>query len=212
VVVLINGRPLSVRWAAANVPAIVEAWMCGEQGGNAIADVLFGDYNPGGKLPITIPVTIGQYPFYYNHSATKEGARYIDIPAKPLYEFGFGLSYTTFGYSNLKITPGKINSQANVEVSFDVTNTGKVAGDEVAQLYINDIVSSTSRPVKELKGYDRITLQPGETKHVRMILTPEELSLFDRDMNAVVEPGVFEILVGSSSADIRLKGEFEVMK
>lgn len=212
VAVLINGRPLSVRWASEHIPGIVEAWMCGEQGGNAIADVLFGDYNPGGKLSVSIPRTIGQFPFYYNHSASKEGAKYIDMPTTPLYEFGYGLSYTTFEYGNLKIDPEKLNSEGNVDVSFDVKNTGSKKGDEVAQLYINDVVSSTSRPVKELKGYERISLEPGETKTVKMKLTPEELSLLDRDMNVVVEPGTFEVMVGSSSADIRLKGAFEVMK
>jgi beta-glucosidase len=210
VVVLINGRPLSIRWASGNIPSIVEAWMCGEQGGNAIADVLFGDYNPGGRLPITIPRSVGQYPFYYNHSATKEGAKYIDMPGTPLYEFGYGLSYTTFEYSNLKITPEKSNREGNVEVSVDVKNTGKMKGDEVVQLYINDVISSTSKPVKELKGYERVALEPGETKTVKLWLTPDELSLFDRDMNFIVEPGIFKVMVGSSSADIRLKGEFEV--
>jgi beta-glucosidase len=210
IVVLINGRPLSVRWASENIPAIVEAWMCGEQGGNAIADVLFGDINPSGKLPVSIPRTIGQFPFYYNHSATREGAKYIDMPATPLYEFGFGLSYTTFGYSNLRINPDKINDEGNVDITLDVKNTGTVKGDEVVQLYINDIISSTSRPVIELKGYEKVSLEPGETKTVTLKLTPEELSLLDRDMNQVVEPGIFKVLVGSSSADIRLKGEFEV--
>jgi len=212
VVVLINGRPLSIRWASENIPGIVEAWMCGEQGGNAVADVLFGDYNPGGKLPVSIPRTIGQFPFYYNHSATKEGAKYIDMPATPLYEFGFGLSYTTFEYSNLSILPKEINNEGEVEITLEVKNTGKVKGDEVVQLYINDIVSSTSKPVKELKGYERVSLEPGEKKTVKLKLLPEDLSLFDRDMNFVVEPGTFEVMVGSSSNDIKLKGEFEVKK
>ena len=212
VAVLINGRPLSIRWASEKIPAIVEAWMCGEQGGNAVADVLFGDYNPGGKLPVSIPRTVGQFPFYYNHSATKEDAKYINLPSTPLYEFGFGLSYTTFEYSSLSILPEKINSEGDVDVVFNVKNTGSLKGDEVAQLYINDVVSSTSRPVKELKGYERLTLAPGETKTVRLKLHPEELSLLDRDMNFVVEPGLFEVMVGSSSADIRLKGQFEVKK
>jgi beta-glucosidase len=212
IVVLINGRPLSVRWASENVPAIVEAWMCGEQGGNAVADVLFGDYNPSGKLPISIPRTIGQFPFYYNHSITKEGAKYIDMPATPLYEFGFGLSYTTFEYSNLSILPKEINSEGDVDITLDVKNTGAVKGDEVVQLYINDIISSTSKPVKELKGYEKISLEPGEKKTVKLKLTPEELSLFDRDMNFVVEPGTFEVMIGSSSQDIKLKGQFEVKK
>jgi beta-glucosidase len=210
IAVLINGRPLSVRWAAENVPAIVEAWMCGEQGGNAVADVLFGDYNPSGKLPISIPRTIGQFPFYYNHSATKQNAKYIDMPRTPLYEFGFGLSYTTFEYSNLRIVPDKINNEGNVEVFFDLKNTGSAEGDEVVQLYINDVISSTSRPVIELKGYEKVSLKPGQTKTIKLLLTPEELSLLDRDMNPVVEPGIFEVMVGSSSADIRLSGQFEV--
>ena len=212
VVVLINGRPLSIHWASENIPAIIEAWMCGEQGGNAVADVLFGDYNPGGKLPITVPRHSGQYPYYYNFSATKEGAKYIDMPATPLYEFGFGLSYTTFEYSNLSILPNEINNEGKVEITLEVKNTGTVKGDEVVQLYLNDIISSTSRPVKELKGYEKISLEPGEKKTVILKLLPEELSLFDRDMNFVVEPGTFEVMVGSSSEDIRLKGEFEVKK
>jgi beta-glucosidase len=212
IAVLINGRPLSIRWASEKIPTIVEAWMCGEQGGNAVADVLFGDYNPSGKLPITVPRSIGQYPFYYNFSATKEGARYIDMPGTPLYEFGFGLSYTTFEYSNLTILPKEINNRGEVEVSVDVKNTGTVKGDEVVQLYINDVISSTSRPVKELKGYEKISLEPGEKKTVKLKLLPEDLSLFDRDMNFVVESGTFEVMVGSSSMDIKLKGEFEVKK
>ena len=210
IAVLINGRPLSVRWASENIPAIVEAWMCGEQGGNAVADVLFGDYNPSGKLPVSIPRTVGQYPFYYNHSATKEGAKYIDMPATPLYEFGFGLSYTTFEYSNLRIMPEQINNKGDVEIILDLKNTGSVKGDEVVQLYINDIISSTSKPVMELKGYEKVTLEPGEKKTVKLKLTPEELSLLDRNMNVVVEPGIFEVMIGGSSADIKLKGQFEV--
>ena len=177
-----------------------------------MADVLFGDYNPGGKLPITIPRSIGQFPFYYNHSITKEGARYVDMPATPLYEFGFGLSYTTFEYSNLRILPKEINNEGEVEISVDVKNTGAVKGDEVVQLYINDVISSTSKPAKELKGYEKISLEPGETKTVKLKLLPEDLSLFDRNMNFVVEPGVFEVMIGSSSNDIRLRGEFEVKK
>jgi beta-glucosidase len=212
ILILINGRPLSIRWASENIPAIVEAWMCGEQGGSAIADVLFGDYNPGGKLPVSIPRTVGQFPFYYNHSATKEGARYIDMPATPLYEFGFGLSYTTFEFSNLKITPGEINTEGEVEITADVKNTGTVKGDEVVQLYINDLISSTSKPVRELKGYERVSLEPGETKTVKLNLLPEDLSLYDRNMNFVVEPGTFEVMIGSSSSDIKLKGAILVKK
>jgi beta-glucosidase len=210
IVVLINGRPLSIRWASENIPAIVEAWMCGEQGGNAVADVLFGDYNPGGKLPVTFPRHSGQFPFYYNYSATKAHAKYVDMPGTPLYEFGYGLSYTSFEYSNLTINPKEIKNEGEVEISLQVKNTGKVRGDEVVQLYINDIISSTSKPVKELKGYERVSLEPGEVKTVKLKLLPEDLSLFDRDMNFVVEPGIFRVMIGSSSKDIKLKGEFEV--
>jgi beta-glucosidase len=209
IVVLINGRALTLRWASENIPAIVEGWMPGEQGGNAIADVLFGDYNPGGKLPVTFPRHSGQYPFYYNYSITKEGANYIDMPGTPLYEFGYGLSYTKFEYSNLQM-PKEIGKEGTVEISVDVKNVGQRKGDEVVQLYINDLISSTSKPVKELKGYERITLEPGETKTVKLKLTPEDLSLFNRDMRFVVEPGTFEIMIGSSSNDIRLKSNLEV--
>ena len=212
IVVLINGRPLSIRWASENIPAIVEAWMCGEQGGNAVADVLFGDYNPSGRLPVTVPRSSGQYPFYYNYSATKDGAKYVDMSSVPLYEFGFGLSYTTFEYSNLMITPKETNSEGDIDITLEVKNTGKIKGDEVVQLYLNDVISSTSRPVKELKGYEKISLEPGEKKSVKLTLHPEELSLLDRDMNVVVEPGTFEVMIGSSSNDIKLKGEILVKK
>ena len=209
IVVLINGRALSVRWAAENSPAIIEAWMCGEQGGNAVADVLFGDYNPGGKLPVTIPRHVGQLPVYYNHSKNK-WHKYVDMPSTPLYEFGYGLSYTKFEYSNLHISPDVINPAGEVEVSADIKNTGKVKGDEVPQLYINDVISSVTTPVKELKGFSRISLEPGETKTVKFRLLPEDLALFDMNMKEVVEPGLFSIMVGSSSNDIRLQGKLEV--
>ncbi len=210
VVVLINGRALAIPWLAENIPAIVEGWMCGEQGGNAIADVLFGDYNPGGKLPVTFPRHSGQFPFYYNFSPTKAHAKYVDMPGTPVYEFGYGLSYTKFEYSNLKLSSKEIHNGGDVDVSVDVKNVGDRKGDEVVQLYINDEISTTSKPVKELKGYERITLDPGQTKTVTMKLTPDDLSLFDRDMNYIVEPGKFSVMVGSSSKDIRLKDEFEV--
>ena len=209
IVVLINGRPLSIRWAAENSPAIVEAWMCGEQGGNAVADILFGDFNPSGKLPVTIPRHVGQLPVYYNHSKNK-WHKYVDMPVTPLYEFGYGLSYTTFEYSNLQILPDEINTAGEVQITLDVKNTGKMKGDEVVQLYVNDVISSVSTPIKELKGFAKIPLDPGETKTVKFKLLPEDLSLFDINMEEVVEPGIFEVMVGSSSEDIRLKGELEV--
>jgi len=209
IVVLINGRPLSVRWAAEHSPAIVEAWMCGEQGGNAVADVLFGDYNPGGKLPVTVPRHVGQLPVYYNHSKSKWD-KYVDMSGVPLYEFGYGLSYTTFEYSNLRILPGEINAAGEARITLDVKNTGKVKGDEVIQLYINDVISSVSTPIKELRDFARIPLNPGETKTVEFKLDPEDLSLLDRNMKEVVEPGTFEVMIGSSSEDIRLKGKIEI--
>jgi beta-glucosidase len=183
--------------------------MCGEQGGNAVADVLFGDYNPGGKLPVSIPRHVGQLPVYYNHSKNI-WHKYVDMPVTPLYEFGYGLSYTTFEYSNLQIYPKETNSAGEVQISLDVKNTGKVKGDEVVQLYINDVISSVTTPIKELKGFSRMTLEPGETRNVKFKLLPEDLSLFDKNMNEVVEPGVFDVMIGSSSNDIILKGEFNI--
>jgi beta-glucosidase len=209
IVVLINGRPLSIRWAAENSPAVIEAWNCGEQGGNAVADVLFGDYNPGGKLPITVPRHVGQLPVYYNHSRTKREG-YVDMPATPLYEFGYGLSYTTFEYSNLQIFPDTIGTRGEAQITLAVKNTGKVKGDDVVQLYIQDAISSVTTPIKELRGFKRISLEPGETKTVSFKLLPEHLSLYDQNMKKVVEPGVFDIMIGSSSEDIMLKGKLEV--
>jgi beta-glucosidase len=215
IAVLINGRPLSIRWTAENIPAIVEAWMCGEEGGNAIADVLFGDYNPGGHLPVTFPRHSGQLPVYYNYKPSKaywiqNRQQYVDMSYLPLYEFGFGLSYTSFEYSNLQISPEVTGPAGEVLVSVDVKNTGKRDGNEIVQLYIDDEISSMSTPVKELKGFENIRLVPGEKKTVKFKLTSELLSFLDRHLEPVVEPGMFKVMVGSSSEDIRLQGEFEV--
>jgi len=219
IAVLINGRPLSIRWTAENIPVIVEGWMCGEEGGNAIADVLFGDYNPGGRLPITFARHSGQLPVYYNYMPSKEywvkngyGNRYVDMSASPLFPFGFGLSYTSFEYSNLQITPEVIGPEGEVYVSADVKNIGKREGSEVVQLYFDDVISSMSTPVKELAGFEKVTLAAGEKKTVKFKLTQEQLSFLDRNLEPVVEPGIFKVMVGSSSADIRLKGEFEVKR
>ena len=212
VVVLINGRPLSIRWVAENVPAIVEAWNCGEQGGNAVADVLFGDYNPGGKLSVTFPRHVGQLPVYYNYKPPKRS--YVDMSSKPLFEFGHGLSYTKFEYSNLKIKPKppaeRFGTETDVLITLDVENVGGCQGDEVVQLYIDDCLSSVVTPVEELKGFERIALNPGEKKTVQFTVTPYQLSLLDRNLKRMVEPGIFEVMVGSSSEDIRLRGSFEV--
>jgi len=214
VVVLINGRPLAIRWTAANVPAIVEAWMCGEQGGNAVAEVLFGDYNPSGRLPITFPRHAGQLPVFYNHLPSKSSwirRGYVDMPGTPLYEFGYGLSYTTFEYSNLQIFPKEVGVAGDVEVSVDIKNTGNREGTEVVQLYLNDAISSVTTPVKQLRGFEKVQLNPGETKTVKFKLTPDDLKLLDRNMKWIVEPGTFNILVGSSSEDIKQRGSFVVV-
>ena len=213
VVVLINGRPLTTPWIAEHVPAIVEAWNCGEKGGQAVAEVLFGDTNPSGRLPVTIPRHVGQYPFYYNFKPSKaywSKSGYVDMSFDPLYEFGYGLSYTKFEYGNLQIAPQETNSKGEVQVSVDVKNTGDRAGDEIVQLYLNDEVSSVTRPVKELKGFERIALAPGETKNVRFKLTPEDLSFLDENLARTVEPGKFNVMVGASSKDIRMRGSFNV--
>jgi len=217
VVVLINGRPLSVRWIAEKIPGLVEAWLPGERGGVAVAEVLFGDYNPSGRLSITIPRSVGQLPAYYNYKPSKEywiqtgwGRRYVDMPATPLYEFGYGLSYTKFEYSNLRISPAATGPEGEVEVLADIRNAGDRSGEEVAQLYIRDVVASVSRPVKELRGFEKVALRPGESKTVRFKLTRDDLVMLDRSLKPVVEPGAFQVMVGHSSADIRLNGEFEV--
>jgi beta-glucosidase len=217
VVVLINGRPLSVRWIAEKIPALVEAWLPGERGGDAVAEVLFGDYNPSGRLPVTVPRSVGQLPAYYNYKPSKEywiasgwGRRYVDMPGTPLYDFGYGLSYTKFDYANLRISPTVTGTQGEVEVAADVRNSGGRAGEEVVQLYIRDEIASVSRPVKELRGFEKVALQPGETRTVRFKLTRKDLTILDRSLKPVVEPGVFKVMVGHSSGDIRLNGEFEV--
>ena len=217
VVVLINGRPLATPWISENIPAIVEAWIPGEKGGDAIADVLFGDYNPSGKLSVTIPRHAGQLPVYYNYKPSKKhwledgwGNSYADIDYHPLYEFGFGLSFSTFEYSNLKISPESTGPHGKFTVSLDVKNTGSRAGDEVVQLYIRDKISTVVRPVKELKGFSKIRLEPNELNTIQFQLSPKELRMLDRDMNWVVEPGEFQIMIGSSSEDIRLEGTISI--
>jgi beta-glucosidase len=214
VVVLINGRPLSIRWIAENIPAVIEAWNCGERGGEAVADVLFGDYNPSGRLPITVPRHAGQLPVYYNHTATKETkmkSGYVDMSARPLYPFGHGLSYTEFTYGGLKIEPLEIRPGGEVRVSAEVENTGPLAGEEVVQLYLNDVLSSVSTPVKNLRGFEKVKLSPGGKQTVSFVLTPEHLSLLDRNVKRIVEPGRFEIMIGHSSDDIKLRGSFTVI-
>jgi len=201
IVFLQHGRPNSINYIAERVPAILDGWYLGQEGGTAVADVLFGDYNPAGRLPITVPRSTGQLPDYYYQkpSAKRE---YLGSTVLPLFPFGWGLSYSTFKYANVRATPDSIGPQGRTTVSVDVTNSGAVRGDEVVQLYIRDEVSSVTRPVKELRGFRRITLNPGETKTVEFTLGPDELSFLNRDMHRVVEPGIFTIMVGGNSIDL----------
>ena len=210
VVILMNGRPLAVPEVAEAAPALLETWFLGTQHGVAIADVLFGDYNPGGKLPVTVPRRTGQIPIYYNHrntgrpgdTANHYTSKYLDLPLTPLFPFGYGLSYTTFAYSNLRLSAPSVRAGTTVTVSVDVRNTGDRAGDEVVQLYIRDDVASVAEPVKELKGFQRITLAAGESRTVTFRLPPDAFALYDHDMRRVIEPGTFTIYAGTNSVDV----------
>lgn len=198
VVLLINGRPLSINYIAEHVPAILEGWYLGQEGGTAAARVIFGDVNPGGKLPITFPRSVGQLPDYYNHKPSRNRS-YIFTSRAPLFAFGLGLSYTTFKLDNLRVSPESILPGGSAKVTVDVTNTGSREGDEVPQLYIHQRVSSVTRPVLALRGFQRVHLQPGEKTTVTFILSPADLSIYGEDMKPVVEPGAFDLFVGSSS-------------
>lgn len=219
VVVLMNGRPLTINWIAENAPAILETWFAGIQAGNAIADVLFGDINPGGKLPVTFPRAVGQVPIYYGHKNTgrppdpnnKYTSKYLDVPVKPLFPFGYGLSYTQFRLTNLRLGAQSIKSTGRVTVSVDIENVGRRTGDQVVQLYIRDVAASVTRPVKELKGFERITLKPGEKRRVQFTLAPEELGFYNRDMRFIVEPGEFKVFVGTNSFE-QLEASFRVVE
>jgi len=211
IVVLINGSAITMLNWIDYAKAIVEAWYPGEEGGTAIADVIFGDYNPSGKLTITFPKHVGQLPLYYNHKPTGRVDDYCDLRGKQaLFEFGYGLSYTKFKYSNLKISSEKISPEGTLKVSFDIENVGDFAGIEIAQLYLRKKFSKLARPVKELKGFARAYLGIGEKKNVTIELTPEELGFYDENLDFVVEPGIYEVMIGASSDDIRLKTSFEV--
>jgi beta-glucosidase len=198
VVLLINGRPLSINYIAEHVAAILEGWYLGEEGGTAAANVLFGDVNPGGKLPITFPHSVGDLPDFYNHKPSANRT-YAFSTRKPLYPFGYGLSYTTFRFENLRVEPPQIGVGGTAKASVDITNTGARDGDEVPQLYIHQKIASVTRPVMQLKGFQRVALKPGETKTVEFTITPEMLSMLNVDMHRVVEPGIFEVMVGPSS-------------
>ncbi len=219
-IVLMNGRPLTIPWLAENSPAILETWFAGTEAGNAIADTLFGDANPGGKLPMTFPRTVGQIPLYYNalptgrpFSATeKYTSKYLDTPNTPLYPFGYGLSYTTFKIANLQLSADKIAKNGELKVSVDVENAGKRDGAEVVQLYVRDFVASRSRPVKELKAFQRVVLKAGEKRTITMIVKAADLGFYNVANQYVVEDGEFGITVGTSSADENLKNTFAVLK
>lgn len=215
VLILVNGRPNTLEWISKNIPAMIEAWLPGEEGGNAIADVIFGNFNPGGKLPMTFPVKEGQIPIYYCHKPSAQRSHcwvnYVDSTSQPLFPFGHGLSYTKFKYTRLKISSKKVSIAGKVKISVEVQNTGSVKGEEVVQLYIHDRLASVTRPVKELKGFKRITLEAGKRQQVQFELSTDLLAFYDLNMRLIVEPGEFEVMIGSSSEDIRLTGTFKVV-
>jgi beta-glucosidase len=204
IVFLFNGRPISINYVAQNVPVIFECWYLGQETGHAVADVLFGDYNPGGKLPITVPRSAGHLPAFYNYKpSARRGYLFDDV--SPLFAFGYGLSYTSFAFKNVRLEKKRIKPDGSTRVLVDVTNTGKRAGTEVVQMYVRDLFSSVTRPIKELKGFQKLSLAPGETKTAAIEITPESLSFYDIEMNYVVEPGDFEIMLGNSSRDCDLQ-------
>ncbi|HEX9728262.1 MAG TPA: glycoside hydrolase family 3 N-terminal domain-containing protein [Gemmatimonadales bacterium] len=209
VVVLIGGSAVTMSAWLDRVDGVIDAWYPGEAGGDAVADVLFGAYNPGGRLPITFPIAEGQLPLTYDHKPTGRGDDYLDLTGYPLFPFGFGLSYTTFEYSALSIDPGVIGAGDTVTVRFRLRNAGNRAGDEVPQLYVRDLLASRARPVMALQGFTRVHLEPGETREIVFHLTPRHLRMLDGDLRWIVEPGAFRIMVGASSADIRLRGTLE---
>jgi beta-glucosidase len=210
VVVLVGGSAITMSPWLDRADAVIDAWYPGEEGGDAVADVLFGEYNPAGRLPITFPVAEGQLPLYYNHKPTGRGDDYLDLTGQPLFPFGFGLSYTTFAYSGLRIEPGEMPASGKTIVRCTVKNTGARGGDEVVQLYVRDVLASVARPVMELKGFRRVHLDAGEETQLAFELGPEQLRMLDRDMRWVVEPGTFRVMIGGSSKDIRLRGEVTV--
>ncbi|RXM45798.1 glycoside hydrolase family 3 N-terminal domain-containing protein [Flavobacterium sp. YO64] len=223
VVVLINaGRPLVFNWTADNVPAIVYTWWLGTEAGNAIANVLFGDYNPSGKLPMTFPREVGQIPIYYNHFSTGRPAKdenqnnyvsaYIDLKNSPKFAFGHGLSYTKFEYSGLKLSSSKMKNNETIKVSFQLSNVGKVTGDEVVQLYLKDKFGSVVRPVLELRDFQKVKLNAGESKTIEFTIDKEKLSFYNDKLEWTAEPGDFEVMIGASSADIKLKSDFELVQ
>ncbi|HJO94318.1 MAG TPA: glycoside hydrolase family 3 N-terminal domain-containing protein [Victivallales bacterium] len=222
IAVLMNGRPLTINWTKEYIPAILETWFLGSEAGNAIADVIFGDYNPSGKLTMTFPYAVGQIPIYYNTKRSgrpetlktkhdKYVSKYIDIPNAPLYHFGYGLSYTTFEYSEISLSKNKIKSNESINATVEITNTGKFAGTETVQLYTHDEVASVTVPVKEMKGFKQIYLKPGETQKVTFTIMPDDLKIYNYKMEKVLEPGYFDVFIGGSSAT-KNRNNFEIIK
>jgi beta-glucosidase len=218
VLVLMNGRPLTINWEKENIDAILECWFLGDQSGNAVANILSGDYNPSGKLTITFPRSVGQIPIYYNYLNTgrppieedRFTSKYLDMPNTPLFPFGFGLSYTTFKFDNMDIQKQKLRKKKINVVSIDVTNSGNMPGTEIAQLYLHKISSGVSRPVKELKGFQRIFLNPGETKKINFSITPGMLESYNTEMIKTIEPGKYDVMIGGSSDEV-VSGSFEIV-
>ncbi|MBS3777229.1 MAG: glycoside hydrolase family 3 C-terminal domain-containing protein, partial [Bacteroidales bacterium] len=219
IVLVMAGRPLTIPWLDENVPAILNTWHLGTRTGEAIADILSGDTNPSGKLTVTFPKEVGQVPIYYSHKKTGRPynpedsytSRYLDVSNDPLYPFGYGLSYTTFEYSGMQVDKEKMGFDQTLNVSVNVKNTGKYKGEEIVQLYTRDMVGSVTRPVKELKGFRKISLEPGQEKRVAFTLTPDDLRFYTADMSYQAEAGKFKVFVGSSSADV-MESTFELIK
>ncbi len=221
VLVLYNGRPMTLKWESDNIPAILDVWFGGTEGGNAIADVLFGDVNPSGKLTTSFPVAVGQIPVYhsmlntgrpYNHEDfAKFKSNYLDIPNEPLYPFGYGLSYASFSYSDVKLSAAKMKAGEKITATVTVTNSGSRTGSEVVQLYIRDVVGSIARPVKELKGFQKISLNAGESKTITFTISVDDLKFYNSDLKFVAEPGDFKVFVGGNSRDVKEAG-FELIK
>jgi beta-glucosidase len=214
VVVLVNGRPLALPWIAEHVPALLEAWLPGEEGGHAVADVLFGRRSPAGRLPITLPRSVGQVPIHHDHKSgggrSQMYGDYSDLPASPLFPFGHGLSYTRFEYGPLVVEPAEASPFERVRAALDVTNAGARAADEVVQLYLRDPVASVTRPVQQLAGFLRLHLAPGERRRAVFELDPTQLAFYDAGLRLVVEPGEIELMVGASAADVRARGGFRI--
>jgi beta-glucosidase len=222
VLVLFAGRPMTIKWESENVPAILNVWFGGTQAANAIADVLFGNVNPSGKLPVTFPQNVGQLPLYYAHKNTgrpladgkwfsKFRSNYLDVSNDPLYPFGYGLSYTTFSYGDVKLSSTTLKAGQTITAKVTVTNTGKVAGQETVQMYIRDLVGSITRPVKELKGFEKITLQPGESKEVSFTINEETLKFYNNELKFVAEPGDFKVFIGANVRDVK-EADFKLVK